>query len=69
MLRLITGKKSMEQKGSIMQSYSSIEAWIDNLSFGEAALVALAMSTIIVSMLAWLFRRKHKRDSTVPKKN
>ncbi len=52
-----------------MQSYSSIEAWIDSLSFGEAALVALAMSTIIVSMLAWLFRRKHKRDSTVPKKN
>lgn len=52
-----------------MQSYSSIEAWIDSLSFGEAALVALAMSTIIVSMLAWLFRRKHKQDSTIPKKN
>ena len=52
-----------------MQNYSSIEAWIDSLSFGEAALVALVMSTIIVSMLAWLFRRKHKQDSTVPKKN
>lgn len=51
------------------QDNLSIEAWIDTLSLGEAALVALAISTVIVSVLAWLFRRKHKQNSTASKKN
>ena len=51
------------------QDNLSIEAWIDTLSLGEVALVALAISTVIVSILAWLFRRKHKQNSTVSKKN
>jgi len=50
----------MEQTVST-QDYSTIEAWIDSLSFGEVALVALAISTMIVSILAWLFRKKHKQ--------
>ena len=51
------------------QDNLSIEAWIDTLSLGEVALVALAISTVIVSILAWLFRRKHRQSSTVSKKN
>ena len=51
------------------QDNLSIEAWIDTLSLGEVALVTLAISTVIVSVLAWLFRRKHKQNSTASKKN
>ena len=54
---------------TVRQDNLSIEAWIDTLSLGEAALVALAISTVIVSVLAWLFRRKHKQNSTASKKN
>ncbi|MBK7353774.1 MAG: hypothetical protein IPI97_03525 [Nitrosomonas sp.] len=58
----------MEQTVST-QDYSTIEAWIDSLSFGEVALVALAISTMIVSILAWLFRKKHKQHPTISKKD